>query len=110
VPGVATSTEVLMALDKGLDVLKFFPAETLGGIAMLEALAAVFAGIRFIPTGGITAANMAAYLRLPAVYAVAGSWLVSSKLISSGAFGEITQLASEAVAIVRKERKNGAVA
>jgi 2-dehydro-3-deoxyphosphogluconate aldolase/(4S)-4-hydroxy-2-oxoglutarate aldolase len=107
VPGVATSTEVLMALDKGLHILKFFPSESLGGIPLLEAIAAPFAGVKFIPTGGITAKNMASYLKLPMVFAVAGSWLVTSKLISSEAFGEITSLASQAVAIVRRERKNG---
>ena len=106
VPGVATSTEALMALDKGLDILKFFPAEALGGIPMLEAIAAALVGVKFIPTGGISASNMASYLKLPMVHAVAGSWLATSKLISSGAFGEISRLASEAVVIVRHERKN----
>jgi 2-dehydro-3-deoxyphosphogluconate aldolase/(4S)-4-hydroxy-2-oxoglutarate aldolase len=108
VPGVATPTEILMALDKGLNILKFFPAEALGGIPMLEAIAAVFAGVQFIPTGGVTATNLAAYLKLPMVFAVAGTWLAPSKLISSEAFKEITHLASEAIAIVRRERKNGA--
>ena len=106
VPGVATSTEALMALDKGLDILKFFPAEALGGIPMLEAIAAALVGVKFIPTGGISASNTASYLKLPMVHAVAGSWLATSKLISSGAFGEISRLASEAVVIVRHERKN----
>lgn len=108
VPGIATPTEALMALDKGLNILKFFPAETLGGIPMLESIAAALVGVKFIPTGGISETNMAAYLKLSMVHAVAGSWLATSKLISSGAFGEITRLASEAVTIVRRERMNGA--
>jgi 2-dehydro-3-deoxyphosphogluconate aldolase / (4S)-4-hydroxy-2-oxoglutarate aldolase len=107
VPGVATPTEALMALDKGLNILKFFPCESLGGIPMLEAIAAALVGVKFIPTGGITDSNMASYLKLSMVYAVAGSWMATPKLITSGAFEEITRLASKAVAIVRQERKNG---
>jgi 2-dehydro-3-deoxyphosphogluconate aldolase/(4S)-4-hydroxy-2-oxoglutarate aldolase len=107
IPGVATSTEALMALDKGLHVLKFFPAEALGGIPMLEAISAALIGVKFVPTGGITPANMAAYLRLPMVFAVAGSWLASSKMISTGDFDAISRLASEAVVVVRRERQEG---
>jgi 2-dehydro-3-deoxyphosphogluconate aldolase/(4S)-4-hydroxy-2-oxoglutarate aldolase len=59
-PGVATPTEIMMALDKGISLVKFFPSEALGGVRMLEALAAVFGGVRFVPTGGISAANLAA--------------------------------------------------
>ena len=106
-PGVATPTEIIMGLNKGLDIFKFFPAEALGGISMLEAMAAAFVGVKFIPTGGISPSNMAAYLELPMVHAVGGSWLVTSKLISSGAFEEITRLASEAVSIVRSTREKG---
>ena len=105
-PGVATSTEILMAIDKGLSILKFFPAEASHGITMLEALSAVFNGIKFVPTGGITASNMTAYLKLPAVHAIAGSWMVKSMLISSSAFGEIARLTSEAVTIARNARAN----
>jgi 2-dehydro-3-deoxyphosphogluconate aldolase/(4S)-4-hydroxy-2-oxoglutarate aldolase len=107
IPGVATATEVLMAFDKDLTVLKFFPAEAAGGIPMLEALAAVFAWIKFVPTGGITASNLIAYLKLPMVFAVGGSWLVPSKLISAENFDEIARLTSEAVAMVRSERLKG---
>jgi 2-dehydro-3-deoxyphosphogluconate aldolase/(4S)-4-hydroxy-2-oxoglutarate aldolase len=107
IPGIATCTEALMAADKGLQILKFFPSEALGGIRMLETMAAALVGLQFIPTGGITVSNMADYLRLPMVYAVGGSWLATSKAIASGAFSEITQLAAEAVAIVRRERKTG---
>jgi 2-dehydro-3-deoxyphosphogluconate aldolase/(4S)-4-hydroxy-2-oxoglutarate aldolase len=104
-PGVATPTEIQMALDKGLDLLKFFPAEALGGIPMLEAVAAPFGAVRFIPTGGISAANLAAYLSLPMVFAVGGSWLVTARLLSDGAFEEIRRLTQEAVAIVDRIRQ-----
>jgi 2-dehydro-3-deoxyphosphogluconate aldolase / (4S)-4-hydroxy-2-oxoglutarate aldolase len=103
-PGVATPTEILMALESGLNVLKFFPAEALGGKEMLEALSAAFVGVKFVPTGGITAANAAAYLRLPSVFAVGGSWLVAPKLLTSGRFDEVARLAAEAVRIVGQVR------
>jgi 2-dehydro-3-deoxyphosphogluconate aldolase/(4S)-4-hydroxy-2-oxoglutarate aldolase len=106
-PGVATPTEILMALESGLNVLKFFPAEALGGKEMLEALAAAFVEVKFVPTGGITAVNAAAYLKLPMVFALGGSWLVAPKLIGAGAFGEITRLTVEAVALVAQVRSGG---
>src|SRR5262249_58885257 len=62
IPGVATATEISMALARGLDLLKFFPAEAMGGVQTLQALSAPFASVRFIPTGGITAANLPQYL------------------------------------------------
>ncbi|OGO46280.1 MAG: hypothetical protein A2Z30_01460 [Chloroflexi bacterium RBG_16_64_43] len=74
---------------------------------MLEALAAVFGGVRFVPTGGVTAANLPAYLTLPSVFAVGGSWLVSGKLLAAGAFEEVTRLAREAVEIVARVRGPG---
>lgn len=106
IPGIATATEALMAMDKGLKVLKFFPSEALGGIRMLEAIAAALVGVKFIPTGGITVTSMAGYLRLPMVYAIGGSWLATAKAISSEAFADITRLSAEAVAIVQKERRS----
>lgn len=104
-PGVATPTEINMALDKGLNILKFFPAEALGGLKMLKALAAPYGNIKFVPTGGISRYNLADYLSLPAVHACGGSWLVKSSLISAGEFAEITRLAEEAQAIVRQVRE-----
>ncbi len=108
IPGIATPTEALMGLERGLRVLKFFPAESLGGLPMLEAISAALVGLKFIPTGGISASNMAAYLKSPVVHAVAGSWLATSKMISSGAFADITRLAQEAIAVVHSARGNGA--
>jgi 2-dehydro-3-deoxyphosphogluconate aldolase/(4S)-4-hydroxy-2-oxoglutarate aldolase len=106
-PGVATPTEIDMALDKGLHILKFFPAEALGGVAMLKAIAAPYGGVKFIPTGGINLQNLADYLKLPMVYACGGSWLAPAKLISAGAFDEITRLTREAVVLVRQCRGAG---
>jgi len=103
-PGVATPTEVIAALDAGLTVLKFFPAEELGGMRMLKALASPFSAVKFVPTGGITPATLPDYLRLPNVLAVGGSWMVKPDLISASRFDEITRLALEARAIVAQHR------
>jgi 2-dehydro-3-deoxyphosphogluconate aldolase / (4S)-4-hydroxy-2-oxoglutarate aldolase len=98
-PGVATASEMLAALDAGVETVKFFPAEPLGGLSMLKALAAPFPMMQFIPTGGVTAANLAGYLAHPAVLAAGGSWMVAPRLINAGEFAEITRLTAEAVAI-----------
>ena len=98
IPGVATATEVMAALDEGLTLLKFFPAEASGGVATLKALAAVFGGVRWVPTGGIGAAQLADYLGLPQVAAVGGSWMVLRELLEAGRLDEVTRLAAEAVA------------
>jgi len=103
-PGVATPTEIDMALDKGLDILKFFPAEALGGIKMLKAIAAPYVGVKFIPTGGINRDNLSEYLLHPSVHCCGGSWLVKASLISEGRFDEITELARDAVSVVRQVR------
>ena len=103
-PGVATPTEVSMALARALDLLKFFPAEAMGGVQMLRPLSAPFAGVRFIPTGGITAANLPQYLALPNVAACGGSWMAEEGVISTGNFAEITRLSRQARAIVRRVR------
>jgi 2-dehydro-3-deoxyphosphogluconate aldolase / (4S)-4-hydroxy-2-oxoglutarate aldolase len=105
IPGVATPTDVMQAMEKGLSVLKFFPAEAFGGIATLTALAGPFSGIQFLPTGGVNAGNLAAYLRLPSVLACGGTWIAENRLISRGHFPEITRLADEACAIVKAVRQ-----
>jgi 2-dehydro-3-deoxyphosphogluconate aldolase/(4S)-4-hydroxy-2-oxoglutarate aldolase len=97
IPGVATATDLQAAGEAGLSVLKFFPAEPLGGLAMLSALAAPFPEVRFVPTGGIGAAQLPAYLAHPRVLAVGGSWMVAPGLIAAGAWDEITRLTAEAV-------------
>jgi len=103
-PGVVTPTEIDMALDRGLNILKFFPAEAIGGIAVLKAISAPYGGVKFIPTGGINKNNLADYLALPSVHCCGGSWLVKANLISAGKFDEITQLTREAMSVVRRAR------
>lgn len=98
-PGVSTPTEMLQAINEGITTLKFFPAETLGGVNALKAMSAPFPGISFMPTGGITAANAQQYLELPSVVAVGGSWMVAQKLIDAGDFDEIISLTKEAVKV-----------
>lgn len=107
-PGIATPTDMISALAYGLQVLKFFPAEALGGPKMLQALSAPFEQVRFIPTGGINLQNLASYIKLSCVHACGGSWFVASSLISSGKFDEISKGAAEALALVKKHRANGA--
>jgi 2-dehydro-3-deoxyphosphogluconate aldolase/(4S)-4-hydroxy-2-oxoglutarate aldolase len=107
-PGVATATEIQAAGEEGLTVLKFFPAEALGGLAMLKALAAPFPGVRFVPTGGIGAAQLGDYLRHPSVLAVGGSWMVAPKLIAAGAWDEITRLTAEAVSVASERSSDAA--
>jgi 2-dehydro-3-deoxyphosphogluconate aldolase/(4S)-4-hydroxy-2-oxoglutarate aldolase len=101
VPGACTPTEIDTALRHRIDVLKFFPAEVAGGLAMLKAVAPVYPGVRYIPTGGIGPANVADYLGLRQVLACGGSWMVRKELIAAGDFGSIEQLAAEAVRIAR---------
>jgi 2-dehydro-3-deoxyphosphogluconate aldolase / (4S)-4-hydroxy-2-oxoglutarate aldolase len=101
-PGVSTPTEILQAISEGFTTLKFFPAETLGGVKALTAIAAPFPGIRFVPTGGISAANAPDYLSLASVVAVGGSWMVAQKLIDAGEFETIISLTQEAVEVCAK--------
>lgn len=105
IPGVATPSDVMAALRAGLGAVKLFPAQPLGGIRWLNALAAPFPGLRFVPTGGIGPGELAEYARHPAVTAVGGSWIAPRSLLRSSQFGEITRLAAEAVAIVAAARQ-----
>nr|MDT0662236.1 bifunctional 4-hydroxy-2-oxoglutarate aldolase/2-dehydro-3-deoxy-phosphogluconate aldolase [Micromonospora sp. DSM 115978] len=102
-PGVATATEIQMALDAGLETVKFFPAEQLGGITMVRALAAPFRSVRFIPTGGVNTGNLADYLANPAVLAVGGTWMVAPALLAAGDWAEVTRLTAAAVAAATQE-------
>ena len=95
-PGVATGSEIMMALEEGYTELKFFPALQAGGVAMLKAWAGPFFDVRFCPTGGVTAANAGEFLALPNVACVGGSWLVPPEALASGDWGRITQTALEA--------------
>jgi len=104
VPGVCTPTEVQAALRAGVDLLKFFPAEAMGGVAFLKALSGPFRDVRFVPTGGIGPANLSAYLGLPSVAACGGSWLSSPALLAERRFDRVEELAREAVAVVAAVR------
>lgn len=103
-PGVATPTEINMALAKGVNLLKFFPSEEIGGARMLKALSAPYTGVKFVPTGGIAAHNLAQYIALQNVAACGGSWMATASMISENRFDEIARLAAEARAIVRHVR------
>jgi 2-dehydro-3-deoxyphosphogluconate aldolase/(4S)-4-hydroxy-2-oxoglutarate aldolase len=102
IPGAVTATEIGAALDAGVRVVKFFPAATMGGPAALRALAGPFPMVGFVPTGGVTAGNMAEYLGLSCVLAVGGSWVVAADLLASGNYAEVTRRASEAVSLTGK--------
>ncbi len=99
-PGVATPSEVQSALGMGIDILKFFPAEALGGLSTLKAISAPLAGAKFVPLGGINPDNLNDYLSFPKVFACGGTWMVKDDLIKAGKFGEITALTRAAVAAV----------
>src|SRR5690606_9481253 len=99
-PGVATPTEIQMALDEGVEVVKFFPAESIGGILALKAMSAPYSMIRFIPTGSIDLEKLPAYLAFKPVVAVGGSWMVARDLLKAGDFAAVTRLAAGAMAAV----------
>lgn len=103
-PGISTATEAQNAWNMGLRSLKFFPASLAGGVPMLKALGSVFRDVSFMPTGGISAGNLADYLAVPSVLACGGSWLTPKAAIEQGNFEAITELAAEAVAIAQKVR------
>jgi 2-dehydro-3-deoxyphosphogluconate aldolase/(4S)-4-hydroxy-2-oxoglutarate aldolase len=103
-PGAATATDILHAIEHGLSTVKVFPIEAIGGAALLEALAAPFGGMRFVPTGGVTAASLSTYLRIASVLAVGGSWMVAPTILAADRYDEVTRLAREAVEIVAQAR------
>jgi len=103
-PGVATPTEILTVMQFDLSVVKVFPVEALGGVPLVEAVGAPFGGMQFVPTGGISAENLASYLRLPSVLAVGGSWMVAPMLLGADRFDEVERLARQAVALVAQTR------
>lgn len=103
-PGIATATELQRAWNMGLRTVKFFPAGQAGGIPMIKALASVFRDVRFMPTGGVSAANLGDYLAVPAVVACGGSWLTPKDAVAAGDYATVTRLAAEAIEIARKTR------
>lgn len=103
-PGVATASEVQRAWNLGLRLVKVFPAGIAGGPALLKALSSVFREMKFMPTGGVSAKNLAQYLAIPSVFACGGSWLTPADAVAAGAFEMISKLANEAVKIARASR------
>ena len=103
-PGCITPSEVAQGVKRGLKVLKFFPAEQAGGVAMIKAMAAPYTTVKFMPTGGINAMNLADYLGNSKVSACGGSWMVKADLIDNGEFDKIAGLTREAVDLVKQIR------
>jgi 2-dehydro-3-deoxyphosphogluconate aldolase / (4S)-4-hydroxy-2-oxoglutarate aldolase len=98
-PGISSPSEIEMGLERGLDVLKFFPAGPSGGLDFLKAISAPYGGVQFVPTGGVDPANLKEYLSFNRVFAVGGTWIAKEAAISAGKFDEITKLAREAVTL-----------
>ena len=103
-PGCANASDIEQALENGLEVVKFFPAEPAGGLKMIKALAAPYVGVKFMPTGGISASNVRDYLAYDRIIACGGSWMVSGDLVKAGEFDKIKELTAEAAAIVKEMR------
>ena len=99
VPGIATASELIAAISRGFTTVKLFPAEQMGGIGALKALAGPFPTVRFNPTGGVSAANIGAYLAQPNVLAVGGSWLAPAADVEAGQWDAITSRAQRAMAL-----------
>jgi len=106
-PGVCTPTEIEMALGAGLSVLKFFPAEPIGGLPFLKAVAAPYTTVSFMPTGGIGPSNLASYLAFPRVVACGGSWMAPNDWIAAGQFDRIRDATRAAVAIANSVTAGG---
>lgn len=101
-PGAVTPSEIEAAMDLGLSVVKFFPADTYGGLKAIKALSAPYAMVRFIPTGGVNAGNLAEFLATKSVLACGGSWMVAKELLAEKKWAEVTRLTAEAVGIAGK--------
>ena len=101
-PGVATAGEIMCALERGVELVKVFPAAHLGGPAGVHSLAAPFPSVRFVPTGGVGPGDLATYLALDAVAAVGGSWMVATDLLRAGRYDEVRRLTQSAVTTARR--------
>lgn len=104
-PGCITPSEIAQAVKRGLRVVKFFPAEQFGGVATIKALSAPYVGLKFMPTGGVSASNLKDYFGCKSVIACGGSWMVKGDLIAAGKFDEIRQMTAEAVKLAGEIRK-----
>lgn len=104
--GAVTPTEMIRAINLGLKILKFFPAEAMGGLPAIKAMSDPFPQLSFIPTGGIRLENLAEYLQMKKIHAVGGSWMAKREMIADGKFDEIRRMAKEASEIVRQIRNS----
>src|SRR5215216_2301325 len=102
--GALTPTEMIHGINLGLEILKFFPAETMGGLSAIKAMSDPFPQLRFIPTGGMKLENAAPYLQHSKIHAIGGSWMAKRQMIAEGKFEEITRLAKEASDLVKQIR------
>ena len=105
-PGTCNPTNVETAIECGLDVVKFFPAEQAGGLAYIKAIAAPYTKMKFMPTGGVSPSNVRDYLKFDKIIACGGSWMCKADLVKNGQWDEITRLCKEAVDIVNEIRPN----
>ena len=103
-PGCANPSDIEQALENGLDVVKFFPAEPAGGLKMIKAMSAPYVGVKFMQTGGINQNNVRDYLAYDRILACGGSWMVKGDMVAAGEFDKIKELAKEAVEIVKESR------
>jgi len=104
--GAVTPTEMIRGINLGLDILKFFPAETMGGLKAINSISDPFPQLRFIPTGGIRSENVGEYLQMEKIHAVGGSWMAKRQMIADGKFDEITRMAKAASDVVKQVRRN----
>jgi len=100
-PGTSSPTDLEQALEFGLNVVKFFPAEAMGGVKTLKAFHGPYHTLRFMPTGGVSMANLKDYLSLPYVIGCGGSWMAKGDLIAAGRFDEITRISAETMEMVK---------
>ncbi len=105
-PGISTPSDIEAALDFGIEVLKFFPAEAFGGLKTLKAMSGPYATVKFIPTGGISPMNLLDYLQFSKVLACGGTWVAKSALISEGKFNQILRHTKEAVSLVETAKQS----
>lgn len=103
-PGCITPSEVAQGAKRGLEVVKFFPAEQFGGVSTIKALAAPYTKMKFMPTGGVSAKNLKDYLSFKKIVACGGSWMVKGDLVKAGEFDKIRELTAEAVALAKEIR------
>ena len=105
-PGCITPSEVAQAVKRGLKVVKFFPAEQFGGVATIKAMAAPYVGLKFMPTGGVSAKNLESYLSCDKIVACGGSWMVKGDMIKNKEFDKITEMTKEAVELAAAARRS----